>query len=127
MNNMILRKEFKMLHPSYAELMERINKDVEEGATPVVQSRYSIVKATANRAKQIIEARALEEKVSKLLSTGSGDQSGQEATVNMSKEDIITLRKGEPLIAYADERKPLSVAVDELYDGYLTLTEDSEG
>ena len=116
-----------MLHPSYAELMERINKDVEEGATPVVQSRYSIVKATANRAKQIIEARALEEKVSKLLSTGSGDQSGQEATVNMSKEDIITLRKGEPLIAYADERKPLSVAVDELYDGYLTLTEDSEG
>ena len=53
-----------MLHPSYAELMERINKDVEEGATPVVQSRYSIVKATANRAKQIIEARALEEKVS---------------------------------------------------------------
>ena len=116
-----------MLHPSYAELMERINKDVEEGATPVVQSRYSIVKATANRAKQIIEARALEEKVSKLLSTGSGDQSGQEATVNMSKEDIITLRKGEPLIDGADERKPLSVAVDELYDGYLTLTEDSEG
>ena len=124
---MILRKEFKMLHPSYAELMERINKDVEEGATPVVQSRYSIVKATANRAKQIIEARALEEKVSKLLSTGSGDQSGQEATVNMSKEDIITLRRGAPLIADADERKPLSVAVDELYDGYLTLTEDSEG
>ena len=96
-----------MLHPSYAELMERINKDVEEGA--------------------IIEARALEEKVSKLLSTGSGDQSGQEATVNMSKEDIITLRRGAPLIADADERKPLSVAVDELYDGYLTLTEDSEG
>ena len=116
-----------MLHPSYAELMERIIKDVEEGATPVVQSRYSIVKATANRAKQIIEARALEEKVSKLLSTGSGDQSGQEATVNMSKEDIITLRSGAPLIADADERKPLSVAVDELYDGYLTLTEDSEG
>ena len=45
----------------------------------------------------------------------------------MSKEDIITLRRGAPLIADADERKPLSVAVDELYDGYLTLTEDSEG
>ena len=49
-----------------------------------------------------------------------------EATVNMSKEDIITLRKGTPLIADSDERKPLSVAVEELYDGYLTLTESSE-
>ncbi len=114
-----------MLHPSYTELMERINKDVEEGATPVVQSRYSIVKATANRAKQIIEARALEERVSKILSTGS-EPGGPEATVNMSKEDIITLRKGTPLIADSDERKPLSVAVEELYDGYLTLTESSE-
>lgn len=112
-----------MLHPSYTELMERINKNVEEGATPVVQSRYSIVKATANRAKQIIEARALEEKVSKLL---SADQSNQEATVNMSKEDIITLRRGTPLIADSDEKKPLSVAVDELYEGHITLTEDSE-
>ena len=115
-----------MLHPSYTELMERINKDVEEGATPVVQSRYSIVKATANRAKQIIEARALEEKVSKILSTGSNEPGAPEATVNMSKEDIITLRKGTPLIADCDERKPLSVAVEELYDGYITLTEDSE-
>ena len=116
-----------MLHPSYTELMEQINKDVAEGATPVVQSRYSIVKATANRAKQIIEARALEERVSKLLSTGNNEPGAPETTtVNMSKEDIITLKKGTPLIADSDERKPLSVAVEELYDGYLTLTEGSE-
>ena len=43
-----------MLHPSYTDLMEVVNKDVEEGATKVVNSRYSIVMATAKRARQII-------------------------------------------------------------------------
>ena len=33
-----------MLHPSYSELMEVINSEVEEGEQLVVQSRYSIVK-----------------------------------------------------------------------------------
>ena len=32
-----------MLHPSYADLMEVVNSDVEPGEQPVVQSRYSIV------------------------------------------------------------------------------------
>ena len=32
-----------MLHPSYAELIKVVNGDVEEGDTPVVNSRYSIV------------------------------------------------------------------------------------
>ena len=36
-----------MLHPSYAELIKVVNGDVEEGDTPVVNSRYSIVLATA--------------------------------------------------------------------------------
>ena len=35
-----------MLHPSYAELIKVVNGDVEEGDTPVVNSRYSIVLAT---------------------------------------------------------------------------------
>ena len=35
-----------MLHPSYTDLMKVVNKDVEEGATKVVNSRYSIVMAT---------------------------------------------------------------------------------
>ena len=55
-----------MLHPSYSELMEVVNSEVEEGEQPIVQSRYSIVKATAARAKQIIDARYLEEKYDKL-------------------------------------------------------------
>ena len=43
-----------MLHPSYTDLMKVVNKDVEEGNTKVVNSRYSIVLATAKRARQII-------------------------------------------------------------------------
>lgn len=43
-----------MLHPSYSDLMKVVNQDVEEGATKIVNSRYSIVLATAKRARQII-------------------------------------------------------------------------
>lgn len=43
-----------MLHPSYADLIRVVNSEVEEGEDPVVSSRYSIVMATAKRARQII-------------------------------------------------------------------------
>ena len=44
-----------MLHPSYVELMKVVNKNSDEiGEEPVVNSRYSIVLATAKRARQII-------------------------------------------------------------------------
>lgn len=43
-----------MLHPSYSDLIRVVNSEVEEGEQPVVQSRYSIVIATAKRARQII-------------------------------------------------------------------------
>lgn len=44
-----------MLHPSYTDLMKVVNKDVEEGETKIVNSRYSIVLATSKRARQIID------------------------------------------------------------------------
>ena len=44
-----------MLHPSYSDLMKVVNQDVEEGATKIVNSRYSIVLATAKRARQLID------------------------------------------------------------------------
>lgn len=43
-----------MLHPSYSDLMNVVNSDVEPGEEPVVSSRYSIVMATSKRARQII-------------------------------------------------------------------------
>ncbi len=44
-----------MIHPSYVELMKVVNNDVEIGEEPVVNSRYSIVLATAKRARQLID------------------------------------------------------------------------
>lgn len=44
-----------MLHPSYTDLMKVVNSEVEQGEAPVVNSRYSIVIATAKRARQIID------------------------------------------------------------------------
>ena len=43
-----------MLHPSYTDLMTVVNKDVEEGDTKVVNSRYAIVMATSKRGRQLI-------------------------------------------------------------------------
>ena len=73
-----------MIHPSYVELMKVVNNDVEIGEEPVVNSRYSIVIATAKRARQII----------------GGD---------------------EPFIDDADDKKPLSIAVEELYTGKVKI------
>ena len=69
-----------MIHPSYSELMQVVNKDTDADEPPVVNSRYSIVLATSKRARQII----------------GGDT---------------------PLVPYVSGKKPLSVAIDELYQG----------
>lgn len=79
-----------MLHPSYSDLIRVVNSEVEEGEQPVVQSRYSIVIATAKRARQIIAG-------------------------------------AEPLVEDAEGKKPLSIAVEELYNGAVKiLSEDEE-
>lgn len=77
-----------MLHPSYTDLMEVVNSEVEPGEQPVVQSRYSIVMATSKRARQIIA--------------------------------------GEEPLVQGDGRKPLSVAVEELYNSKIRITGDDE-
>ncbi len=59
-----------MLHPSYSDLMKVVNSEVEHGEAPVVNSRYSIVMATAKRARQLIagEDALVPEKSNKPLS-----------------------------------------------------------
>ena len=80
-----------MIHPSYTDLMAVVNSEVEPGEQPVVNSRYSIVLATAKRARQII----------------AGD---------------------EPLVKAEQGKKPLSIAVEELYEGKIKIMgEDEEG
>ena len=44
-----------MMHPSYKEMITAVNADQEDGTTPVVSSRYSIVMATSHRARQIVD------------------------------------------------------------------------
>jgi DNA-directed RNA polymerase subunit omega len=77
-----------MLHPSYTDLMKVVNSDVEPGEQPVVNSRYSIVLATAKRARQIIN--------------------GADTYVTVSCN------------------KPLSIAVEELYEGKVKILNDEE-
>ncbi len=73
-----------MIHPSYSELMQEVNKETEIDEPPVVNSRYSIVLATSKRARQII----------------GGDT---------------------PLVPHANGKKPLSVAIEELYRGEVKI------
>ena len=78
-----------MLHPSYTDLMRTINSEVEEGDTPVVNSRYSIVLAAAKRARQLIAG-------------------------------------ADPLVPNSYGKKPLSIAVEELYDGDVKILSEDE-
>ncbi|MBQ8951886.1 MAG: DNA-directed RNA polymerase subunit omega [Eubacterium sp.] len=76
-----------MIHPSYSDLMAVANTGVEPGEQPVVQSRYSIVLATAKRARQIVKG-------------------------------------SEPLVDDIAGKKPLSIAVEELYEGKIKIVGD---
>mgnify|MGYP000206485364 FL=1 len=78
-----------MLHPSYTDLMKVVNQDVEEGATKIVNSRYSIVLATAKRAREIIDGEM-------------------------------------PLVPVKDGEKPLSIAIDEMNQGKMTIIAQDE-
>lgn len=75
-----------MLRPSYNDLIKVVNSGVEPGDEPLIQSRYSIVIATAKRARQLI---AVEESA-----------------------------------VPADARKPLSIAIDELYQSKVKIIND---
>ncbi|MBQ9764569.1 MAG: DNA-directed RNA polymerase subunit omega [Lachnospiraceae bacterium] len=77
-----------MLHPSYTDLMDAVNEvAVENNEHPVVQSRYSIVLATAKRARQIVSG-------------------------------------AKPYVDSVKSNKPLSVAVDELYNRKVMIVSD---
>ncbi|MDO4623215.1 MAG: DNA-directed RNA polymerase subunit omega [Eubacteriales bacterium] len=77
-----------MLHPSYVEMIETINKEQDKEEAPLVTSRYSVVLATSKRARQLIE--------------------GAEPTAPVFEKN-------------GKQKKPLSVAVDELYRGSVTI------
>lgn len=121
-----------MIHPSYTELMAVINSEVEEGEQPLVQSRYSIVKATATRAKEIIDARSIQEKINKAkadvtVKEKEKDKDKKEVEEKkISAEEERKLIIGTPLIHSTENDKPLSIAVSELYQGKVKIVGNSD-
>lgn len=94
-----------MLHPSYTDLMKVVNSEVEEGETPVVNSRYSIVLATSKRARQIIagETPLVESSGKKPLSMAIQElESGLVKIV--SDEDAVS--EDEEITAAAESAEP---------------------
>lgn len=122
-----------MLHPSYSELMAVVNSEVEDGEQPIVQSRYSIVKATAARAKEIIDARTIEEKVRKarIEAENAPKEKDNKDKKNELKplttpDEARKLQIGTPLIDNAENMKPLSIAVEELYEGKVKIVSNGD-
>ena len=100
-----------MLHPSYTDLMKVVNKDVEEGETKVVNSRYSIVMATAKRAREIIGGDeplvngmegekplsiAVKELYDSKIKILPGDEENMEDEEHLSNEEIEELGEVDP-------------------------------
>ena len=77
-----------MLHPSYTDLMNAVNSEVENGEQPVVQSRYSIVMAASKRARQIVDGSEplVDEPDSKPLSTAIDEIYSQKVTILNSND-----------------------------------------
>ena len=103
-----------MIHPSYVDLMKVVNKDVEEGETPVINSRYSIVMATAKRARQIVD--------------------GDEPLVKVSRGEkplaaaVDELNQGEIRILAEDEvEEEYSESFSEVSSDEITDETDAEG
>ncbi len=44
-----------MLRPSYMDLINAVNEEAAPGEGPIVHSRYTIVIATAKRARQLVD------------------------------------------------------------------------
>lgn len=80
-----------MLHPSYTDLMKVVNQDVEDGADKVVNSRYSIVLATAKRAREIIDGSEIlvpNEAKDKPLSLAIEELNASEIKILSTDEDL---------------------------------------
>ncbi|MCQ2521629.1 MAG: DNA-directed RNA polymerase subunit omega [Lachnospiraceae bacterium] len=113
-----------MLHPSYAELMDVVNSDVEPGERPVAKSRYSIVMATAKRAREMVEwkwASNTQNAYNQQQIKGDHEESKKE---KVSKRDNdraeMILAHVSPLVEDTAQ-KPLSIAVEELYEGKVRI------
>lgn len=98
-----------MLQPSYTQLMSKLNSDASE---TVVTSRYSIVIATARRAREIIDI------VNEQSGGRPADKNAEPVPV-----DPVRIKEAAELNEKLKRQKPTSIAVDELYSGKIKIKE----
>lgn len=109
-----------MLHPSYAELIKVVNSESSEtGDAPVVNSRYSIVLATAKRARQLIDGR-------KPLSMPAINKPLSIAVDELSKGLIKILPEDAAEELEVSEMQEMSDAPEEAQSAELTAEEQTE-
>ena len=84
-----------MLHPSYGDMIEALNTDVQEGEAPIVNSRYSVVLATAKRARQLIDGAQprVECEVNKPLSIAVQEIYHEKVKIVNDEEDAQPVQK----------------------------------
>ena len=111
-----------MIHPSYTDLMKVVNKDVEEGETKVVNSRYSIVMATAKRAREIIDGSM------PLVDTKPGEKPLSIAISEMNQGKITILAEEEAAkLAELEAKQAEEDAEENAEEDFLNIQEeDSE-
>ncbi len=108
-----------MLHPSYTDLIEAVNKNVEPGEQPVVQSRYSIVIAAAKRARQIVdgsEPLVLGATGKKALSTAVQELYEQKVSIlaeEMDAEPVVEATVAEEEEETEETEETVSEAIEE--------------
>ena len=131
-----------MLKPSYAELMEVLNKDTEEVSE--ITSRYTIVIAAAKRARQLIagDEPMVKEKQGKPLSTAVEEirqekvkvvPEGQGTVLNLKKafsdEEYLEMnqefsRKDNEIFGEREDDSELDIFSETDDEGSDDLTED---
>ena len=104
-----------MIHPSYVDLMEVVNKGVEEGETPVINSRYSIVMATAKRARQIVNGDE------PMVETDPAEKPLSSAVRELNEGQISILAEGE-----MPEEEEEAVFMEDAADEELTDVLDED-
>ena len=95
-----------MIHPSYVDLMKVVNKDVEEGETPVINSRYSIVMATAKRARQIVDGDE------PLVRVSRGEKPLSTAVSELNEGEIRILAEDEPEEEFSENIQEMNLVED---------------
>ncbi len=97
-----------MLQPSYTQIMKKLNAE----GTSKLTSRYSIVIATAKRARQIIDIVNEQAAANK-----EADKTGEKVSASVKSKQAAELNE------QLKSKKPISIAVEEIYSAKIMMSE----